>query len=598
MLFTKGQLINDRYEIIKSIGEGGMANVYLAKDVFLDRKVAVKVLRGDLANDEKFIRRFQREAYAASSLSHPNIVEMYDVGEDNGTYYIVMEYIEGRTLKQLLKKRGSITPAEVVDIMLQLTDGIAVAHDKYIIHRDLKPQNIMISDDGKIKITDFGIAMALNSTQVTQTNSVMGSVHYLPPEQASGKGSTTKSDIYSMGIMMFELLTGKLPFKGENAVEIALKHMKDDIPSVRKINQNIPQSLENIIIKSTAKNPKNRYDDVKEMYNDLKVCLNEENLNQPPVVYKYPEHEVDEKESSLKEVKENNDNEKEVEEEPVVAKKIVKEEKEKASVSTFVIIFLSLVLIGGIAALFFLISPLFAKDSDIKIPDVSNFSVVDAEKALVASGFKVKDETIKEHSDTIPEGMVIGTTPEAGRRKSKGYEITLIESLGKNTTYEIENYVGKNYIEVQTTLEKVYKMQVEIKKKEIELTDDMDLQLIIDQDLKPGTKIVVDEENPTKIVLYIPDAYDQYPDFVAEGWTLEEIQEFAEKYELDFTVKYEETDEFPPGTVIKQSRTGKIVNKATFFIVIAKKVETPVETPEDEGGQPGENTENGGETTE
>ncbi len=598
MLFTKGQLINDRYEIIKSIGEGGMANVYLAKDVFLDRKVAVKVLRGDLANDEKFIRRFQREAYAASSLSHPNIVEMYDVGEDNGTYYIVMEYIEGRTLKQLLKKRGSITPAEVVDIMLQLTDGIAVAHDKYIIHRDLKPQNIMISDDGKIKITDFGIAMALNSTQVTQTNSVMGSVHYLPPEQASGKGSTTKSDIYSMGIMMFELLTGKLPFKGENAVEIALKHMKDDIPSVRKINQNIPQSLENIIIKSTAKNPKNRYDDVKEMYNDLKVCLNEENLNQPPVVYKYPEHEVDEKESSLKEVKENNDNEKEVEEEPVVAKKIVKEEKEKASVSTFVIIFLSLVLIGGIAALFFLISPLFAKDSDIKIPDVSNFSVVDAEKALVASGFKVKDETIKEHSDTIPEGMVIGTTPEAGRRKSKGYEITLIESLGKNTTYEIENYVGKNYIEVQTTLEKVYKMQVEIKKKEIELTDDMDLQLVIDQDLKPGTKIVVDEENPTKIVLYIPDAYDQYPDFVAEGWTLEEIQEFAEKYELDFTVKYEETDEFPPGTVIKQSRTGKIVNKATFFIVIAKKVETPVETPEDEGGQPGENTENGGETTE
>lgn len=598
MLFTKGQLINDRYEIIKSIGEGGMANVYLAKDVFLDRKVAVKVLRGDLANDEKFIRRFQREAYAASSLSHPNIVEMYDVGEDNGTYYIVMEYIEGRTLKQLLKKRGNITPAEVVDIMLQLTDGIAVAHDKYIIHRDLKPQNIMISDDGKIKITDFGIAMALNSTQVTQTNSVMGSVHYLPPEQASGKGSTTKSDIYSMGIMMFELLTGKLPFKGENAVEIALKHMKDDIPSVRKINQNIPQSLENIIIKSTAKNPKNRYDDVKEMYNDLKVCLNEENLNQPPVVYKYPEHEVDEKESSLKEVKENNDNEKEVEEEPVVAKKIVKEEKEKASVSTFVIIFLSLVLIGGIAALFFLISPLFAKDSDIKIPDVSNFSVVDAEKALVASGFKVKDETIKEHSDTIPEGMVIGTTPEAGRRKSKGYEITLIESLGKNTTYEIENYVGKNYIEVQTTLEKVYKMQVEIKKKEIELTDDMDLQLVIDQDLKPGTKIVVDEENPTKIVLYIPDAYDQYPDFVAEGWTLEEIQEFAEKYELDFTVKYEETDEFPPGTVIKQSRTGKIVNKATFFIVIAKKVETPVETPEDEGGQPGENTENGGETTE
>ena len=182
-MITKGQRINDRYEIIKSIGEGGMANVYLAEDIILNRKVAIKVLRGDLANDEKFIRRFQREAIAASSLSHPNIVEMYDVGEDNGNYYIVMEYVEGKTLKQLLKKRGTLTPTEVIDIMLQLTDGIAHAHDSYIIHRDLKPQNIMIADNGAIKITDFGIAMALNSTQLTQTNSVMGSVHYLPPEQ-------------------------------------------------------------------------------------------------------------------------------------------------------------------------------------------------------------------------------------------------------------------------------------------------------------------------------------------------------------------------------------------------------------------------------
>lgn len=212
-LITKGQRINDRYEIIKSIGEGGMANVYLAIDVILDRKVAIKILRGDLANDEKFIRRFQREALAASSLSHPNIVEMYDVGEDNGNYYIVMEYVEGRTLKQLLKKRGNLTVSEAVDIMLQLTDGMIHAHDSYIIHRDLKPQNIMIQEDGQIKITDFGIAMALNSTQLTQTNSVMGSVHYLPPEQASGKGSTIKSDIYSMGILFYELLTGVLPLK-------------------------------------------------------------------------------------------------------------------------------------------------------------------------------------------------------------------------------------------------------------------------------------------------------------------------------------------------------------------------------------------------
>src|SRR5574344_362827 len=257
----KGQKINDRYQIIKSIGEGGMANVYLAYDTILDRNVAVKVLRGDLATDEKFVRRFQREALSASSLSHPNIVEVYDVGEDNGQYYIVMEYIEGKQLKQLLKKRGKLTIEEAVDIMLQVSDGLACAHDSYIIHRDIKPQNIMILENGMVKITDFGGGMALNSTQLTQTNSVMGSVHYLPPEQASGKGSTVKSDIYSMGILFYELLTGMLPFKGDNAVEIALKHMKNDIPSVRQENPNIPQSVENIILKACAKNPKNRYAD-------------------------------------------------------------------------------------------------------------------------------------------------------------------------------------------------------------------------------------------------------------------------------------------------------------------------------------------------
>ena len=250
-MLSKGQKINDRYEIVKLIGEGGMANVYLAIDTILNRKVAIKVLRGDLAGDEKFIRRFQREAMSASNLSHPNIVEVYDVGEEDGNHYIVMEYIEGKTLKQLIQKRGALTVPEVIDIMTQLTDGIAHAHDAYIIHRDIKPQNILILDNGLVKITDFGIAVAINATQLTQTNSVMGSVHYLPPEQASGKGATIKSDIYSLGIVMYELLTGSVPFKGDNAVEIALKHMKEKIPSLRKQNPLIPQSIENIVLKAS-----------------------------------------------------------------------------------------------------------------------------------------------------------------------------------------------------------------------------------------------------------------------------------------------------------------------------------------------------------
>ena len=243
-MLSKGQKINDRYEIIKSIGEGGMANVYLAQDTVLERKVAIKVLRGDLADNEKFIRRFQREAKSVSDLSHPNIVEVYDVGEEDGQHYIVMEYIDGKTLKQLLQKRGTLTVPEVVDIMTQLTDGMAAAHDAYIIHRDIKPQNIMILDNGMIKITDFGIATSMNATQLTQTNSVMGSVHYLPPEQAAGQTATIKSDIYSLGILMYELLTGSVPFKGDNAVEIALKQMKERIPSeeVNTVLLNITQS--------------------------------------------------------------------------------------------------------------------------------------------------------------------------------------------------------------------------------------------------------------------------------------------------------------------------------------------------------------------
>ena len=288
-MIVKGQKINDRYQIIKTIGEGGMANVYLAYDTILDRNVAIKVLRGDLATDEKFVRRFQREALSASSLSHPNIVEVYDVGEDNGSYYIVMEYIEGKQLKQLLKKRGKLTLNEVVDIMSQVTDGMSAAHDSYIIHRDIKPQNIMILENGLIKITDFGIAMALNSTQLTQTNSVMGSVHYLPPEQASGKGATIQSDVYSMGILMYELLTGELPFRGDNAVEIALKQIKEAVPSIREKNSDIPQSIENIIIKATAKNPKNRYADAREMHDDLKTALSKERENEPRYEFKYPE---------------------------------------------------------------------------------------------------------------------------------------------------------------------------------------------------------------------------------------------------------------------------------------------------------------------
>ena len=389
-MISKGQKINDRYEIIKSIGEGGMANVYLGYDEILDRSVAIKVLRGDLSNDEKFVRRFQREALSASSLSHPNIVEMYDVGEDNGLYYIVMEYVEGKTLKQLLKRRGNLTLSEAIDIMLQLTDGMAHAHDAYIIHRDLKPQNIMIQDDGQIKITDFGIAMALNSTQLTQTNSVMGSVHYLPPEQASGKGSTTKSDIYSMGIIFYELLTGKLPFKGDNAVEIALKHMRDPLPNLREDNPNIPQSIENIILKATAKNPKNRYDDARSMHEDLLTALDDDRMNEEPLVYKYPEHETE----STKRLKKLEELEEETaEDDEALAQKVEVEDAQDKKNKKIIIILASV--LGGLVLLFliiFFIVPALTKPKTVTIPNLKGLTVSKAEKRLEDLGLKVNSK--------------------------------------------------------------------------------------------------------------------------------------------------------------------------------------------------------------
>ncbi len=583
-MIEKGQKINDRYEVIKSIGEGGMANVYLAYDTILDRRVAIKVLRGDLSNDEKFVRRFQREALSASSLSHPNIVEMYDVGEDNGIYYIVMEYIEGVTLKQLIKKRGALTLSEAIDIMLQITDGISQAHDSYIIHRDLKPQNIMIKEDGTIKITDFGIAMALNSTQLTQTNSVMGSVHYLPPEQASGKGSTIRSDIYSMGILFYEILTGSLPFKGDNAVEIALKQMRDEIPSVRKKNPAIPQSVENVIIKATAKNPKNRYSDAKEMHADLLTVLNDDRVNEPKITFKYPEHEVDENTKTISVVKKKTEEQlKDDKKDSEVASVISNDDKTIKNTNKIIWILAGIfsVLLVVLLSVFFVV-PYFTKIPDIKVPDVSKLTVVEAEEKLKKAGFEVGLETIKEENEEIEKGKVIKTEPQAERSIKKGSVITIYESLGKET-YKIEDYKGSNYIEIKTELEKVYGLEVTIEKKDVDTIDEYNEQEIIDQSIAPGTVVAKGDS----ITLYIPNTIDGYPNMVDDGWTVEDVEAFCTKYSITLKIDYEETTQYEEGTLISQSRSPKtpVVKGSNLKIVVAKKPEisptpTPTETPE------------------
>lgn len=271
------KVIAGRYALKDLIGQGGMADVYLAEDMILKRTVAVKIMRSSLTGDPVYVTRFHREASAAAALSHKNIVEIYDVGDENDDYYIVMEYVPGQTLKELIYKRGALHYVEAVDVMKQVVSATAKAHSMGIVHRDLKPQNIMVTDSGVVKIGDFGIASIQSLSQVTQTDTIMGSLHYLAPEIARGEKATVQSDIYALGIVFYELLRGEVPFNGESPVNIALKHMRDEIPSIREFNSSIPQSVENIIIKSTAKNIHDRYATAQEMYDDLMTCLSKEN---------------------------------------------------------------------------------------------------------------------------------------------------------------------------------------------------------------------------------------------------------------------------------------------------------------------------------
>ncbi len=556
-MIIKGQLIDNRYKIIKSIGEGGMANVYLAFDTILEREVAVKILRGDLAEDEKFVRRFQREANSASSLKHPNIVEVYDVGEDDGKYFIVMEYINGKTLKSLIKKRGILTLEEVIDIMLQLTSAVSCAHDSYIIHRDIKPQNVMILEDGRVKITDFGIAMALNNNELTQTNSVMGSVHYLPPEQANGSGSTIKSDIYSLGILMFELLTGKLPFKGENAVEIAIKQMREPIPSVRNISPDIPQSVENVVLKACAKNPKNRYETAREMFEDIKTCLDPVRSDEKRIVYQYPENDLDETKvmpnlSRLSNIKEDADVESEDE---------VKENKK------FKKIMLILGIVAGVLVLGIIIAIIAGKLSgkQITIPnDIVGEKKADAKEILEDLGFKVKEKS--EYSDKYKKNIVTKVDPKEKSKAKKGSTVTITISKGKKQI-TVEDYTGMNIDTVKKKLEAAG-VSVVVTAKKVDKSGNYKENTIIEQSIKSGEKLTKGDA----IELTYATLITVYPDFTNGKYTKDDVNTFCSDNKITCTFDEKESTSKEPGAIIEQSKKegSEVSNGDTLKITTAK----------------------------
>ena len=594
-MITKGQKINDRYEVTKLIGEGGMANVYLGYDTILERDVAIKVLRGDLADDEKFVRRFRREAQNASLLSHPNIVQIYDVGEDDGNFYIVMEYVKGQTLKQLIKKRGKLTVPETVDIISQLTDGLAHAHDSYIIHRDIKPQNIMILEDGMVKITDFGIAMAINASDLTQTNSVMGSVHYLPPEQASGKGSTIKSDIYSLGIMMYEMLAGTMPFKGETAVEIAMKHLKNPMPSIRKVNPNVPQSLENIILKATAKNTKNRYNNVREVYDDIKTCLDKSRKDEKRIVFKYPENEYSDENTqvvnNLKDEIKAKEEEKNKKKEELIVKEIEDNEYSDKKINLFTKILISLVGVLVVALLtVFIIIPNLTITKDISVPDVSGLTKAAAREKLEKLGLKISPNVKTDYTSEVEKGKISKTDPKAGSKVKKGATIILYKSSGSDKV-KIEDYTGQDVNKVQAKLE-LQGLMVIVETKKVENKDDYKGKedTIIDQSVKDKELVMGDT-----ITLYVPNMTETYPDFV--GQPRSQAEEFCKEFKCVITVEEQVDNNKNPGTIISQSRAKgtDVVEGATLTIVVSKLEEkdlVPLETESNESNNSNEEESN------
>lgn len=538
------KIIAERYELLDVIGRGGMADVYLANDTILNRTIAIKILRTSLAKDPVYIARFQREASAAAALSHKNIVEIYDVGEDNDQYYIVMEYVPGRTLKELIAKRGALHVMEAIDIMKQVLSGTARAHQMGIIHRDLKPQNILVTDSGTAKIADFGIASIQSLTQFTQTDVIMGSLHYLAPELARGEKATVQSDIYALGIVFYELLRGQVPFNGESPVNIALKHMQEELPSLREFNPSIPQSVENIVIKATAKNLNDRYKNASEMLEDLQTCLSrgdEEKLvfnhdgESDPTIVANPRQIFDNSEEEPKEEV--------VEERSTRKPKKALAPKKKLDPKIIAGIVAGVVVVLGLIFYFVFLSP--SKTDASVMPDLVGMSQKEAKTLLEDYGVTINEDIVyKELSDTYKKGLITKTDPKKGSSIKKGDVVTITVSKGKYIV--LDNYVGMSYEDAKDVLENKYGFNVDEK---YEVSDE-EAGTVIGQSLDEGYKQDPTDKSRSITLTISKGSYVILENYV--GMKYEEAESKLKALGFNVTKREQSSDE-DSGTVIDQN---------------------------------------------
>ena len=543
-----GYEIGHRYRIIRSLGEGGMANVYLAHDMVLDRDVSVKLLRLDLRDDPSTKRRFHRGAMAATQLNDPHIVGIYDVGEDHGLQYMVMQYVKGTDLKAYIKKHYPIPLPQVIDIMEQVLSAVATAHAHGIIHRDLKPQNILIDENKNVKITDFGIAVAVSQDSLTQTNTLMGSVHYLSPEQARGSIATKQSDIYSLGIILFELLTRKVPFEGETAVSIALKHFREEIPSVREQNKEIPQALENVIIKATAKEPAERYSSVNEMAADLKTVLDPQRANEPRLKIQQDDN-GETKVLDIKHLKADDYQPKKSTDSPTVDPSTKPQKWKKYGIVSGT---LGMIVLIAVCSWWFLIR-------QVIIPDVEGMTVLKAEQRLHQQNLRIGKIT-RVNSQAVDKNQIVSTNPDVSHKTRVSTPINLTVSTGVKQL-QMADYVGEDYSSVAANLRRKG-FQVH---QEPVYSDDIDKGQIIRQNHKKGTIIkpaantIIFRVSAGKEPIKIPNFKNQ---------DISAVQQFANKNNLQLTTQEKKSKTIATNHVINQTpRAGSTLNHGDTLTV-------------------------------
>jgi serine/threonine-protein kinase len=524
-----GKMLGNRYEILEKIGEGGMAKVYKAKCHLLNRIVAIKILRPEFAADESFVKKFKRESQAAASLSHPNIVSIYDVGQEGDIYYIVMEYVKGHTLKEIIKESGG--PLEIeraINIARQVAKALDHAHKNKIIHRDIKPQNILITEDDVVKVTDFGIARAANGATITYTGDVIGTAYYFSPEQAKGSIVDERTDIYSLGIVLFEMLTGKVPFEGESPISVALKHIQEEIIPPSRLNKKIPEELDKIVMKATQKDPNLRYQTASEFLKDLDTFLR----NPKDLVFEEKDFEKTKVMPS-----------KEAEELKRAALKAESEKKRRELWKKVGVVLLILMFLASLSYGTFYVLNNFFKVSDVVVPNVVGLSLSQASKIL--SEHNLKMEISEERYSDKPENTIIEQQPAEGTLVKPGSTVYVIISKGRQVVI-VPNVIGRDYLEAKSILE-----NAGLKVNFIEnYNDQYQKGYVFDQNPRYGVQV----EYGTTIDVYVSKGSQPavVPNVV--NMSLDEAKVALENAGLTLgKVIYNETSDVPENTVLQQS---------------------------------------------